>query len=95
MVALFGGTPEEKPEQYTASSPITYAERVRAPVLIVQGRNDTRTPARQVEQYEAKLKSLGKPVEVVWFEVGHLGGGVEVDIQELEVMLRFAYRVLG
>jgi prolyl oligopeptidase PreP (S9A serine peptidase family) len=95
MVALFGGTPEEKPEQYTASSPIAYAERVRAPVLIVQGRNDTRTPARQVEQYEVKLKSLGKPVEVVWFEVGHLGGGVEVDIQELEVMLRFAYRVLG
>ena len=39
MVAFFGGTPEEKPDQYAASSPITYVENVSAPVLIIQGRN--------------------------------------------------------
>ncbi len=95
MVALFGGTPQEKPEQYAASSPITYAENVRAPVFIIQGRNDTRTPARQVEMYEQKLKALGKPVEVHWFDAGHLGAGIEQDIQDHELMLRFTYRVLG
>jgi len=94
-VALFGGTPQDKPEQYAASSPITYAENVRAPVFIIQGRNDTRTPARQVEMYEAKLKALGKPIEVYWFDSGHLGAGVEQDIQNQEMMLRFAYKVLG
>jgi dipeptidyl aminopeptidase/acylaminoacyl peptidase len=94
-VAFFGGTPQEKPEQYAASSPITYAEDVRAPVLIIQGRNDTRTPARQIEMYEAKLKSLGKPIEVHWYDAGHLGAGMERDIQGQELMLRFAYKVLG
>ena len=45
-VAIFGGTPQEKPEQYIESSPMTYVQNVRAPVLIIQGRNDTRTPGR-------------------------------------------------
>jgi len=95
MVSLFGGTPQDKPEQYAASSPITYAENVLAPVLIIQGRNDTRTTARPVEVYETKLKTLGKPIEVYWFDAGHLGAGVEKDIQHQEIMLRFAYKVLG
>ena len=94
-VALFGGTPQERPEQYIKSSPMTYVQNVRAPVLIIQGRNDTRTPARPVEVYEARLKALGKPVEVHWFDEGHFGGGVEQDIQHMEIMLRFAYRILS
>jgi dipeptidyl aminopeptidase/acylaminoacyl peptidase len=95
LVALFGGTPQEKLEQYRISSPLTYAENVKAPVLIIQGRNDTRTPARPVEAYEQKLKALGKSIEVHWFDAEHLGAGVERDVQNLEIMLRFAYRVLG
>jgi dipeptidyl aminopeptidase/acylaminoacyl peptidase len=94
-VALFGGTPQEKPEQYRISSPITYAENVKAPLLIIQGRNDTRTPARPIEVYEQKLKELGKPIEVHWFNAGHMGAGVEQDIENHEIMLRFAYKVLG
>jgi dipeptidyl aminopeptidase/acylaminoacyl peptidase len=92
---LFGGTPEEKPEQYAAASPITYAEAVRAPVLVIQGRNDTRCPARQVEEYEARLKALGKPIELHWFDAGHMGAGVEQSIQHHELMLRFACRVIN
>ncbi|OGO36946.1 MAG: hypothetical protein A2147_09705 [Chloroflexi bacterium RBG_16_57_8] len=94
-VAIFGGTPEEKREQYAAASPMTYIESVKAPALIIQGRNDTRTPARPVEVYEARMKALGKSIEVHWYREGHLGGGVEQDIQHQELMMRFAYRVLG
>lgn len=94
-VAIFGGTPQEKPEQYAAASPMNYIQNVKAPVLIIQGRNDTRTPARPVEVYEAKMKALGKPIEVHWFEEGHFGGGVEQDVEHMELMLKFAYRVLG
>ena len=93
--ALFGGTPQEKPEQYWISSPIAYVENVKAPILIIQGRHDTRTPACPIEVYEQKLKDLGKRIEVHWFEAGHWGAGVEQDIQHLEIMLRFAYRILG
>jgi len=65
-VALFGGKPGEKPEQYAASSAITYVENVRAPVVIIQGRNDTRTPPRPVEEYAERMKALNKNVEVHW-----------------------------
>src|SRR5581483_11186310 len=95
--AFFGGTPEEQTERYTRSSPITYAANVRAPVLIIQGRNDTRTPARPIEMYEKKLKELGKDITVVWFDSGHIGSFAQVErsIEHQELMLRFAYRVLG
>jgi dipeptidyl aminopeptidase/acylaminoacyl peptidase len=95
QLALFGGTPEEMAKQYAASSPITYAEHVRAPVFIIQGRHDTRTPARPVAVYEARLKELGKPIEVHWFEAGHTGAGLEEEIRNQERFLRFAYKVLG
>lgn len=91
----FGGTPQEVPQRYAASSPITYAERVTAPVLIIQGRHDTRTPPRSVELYEAKMKALGKSIEVHWFEAGHGSLAVEQQIEHQEHMLRFAYRVLS
>jgi len=93
-VALFGGTPQEKPDQYRISSPITYAQHIQAPLLIIQGRNDTRTPSRQVEVYEQKLKALGKSIEVHWYDSGHSGAGVERDIEDCEIMLQFAHRVL-
>ena len=93
---FFGGTPQEKPEQYARSSPITYADRVQAPVLIVQGRNDLRTPARPVEVYEARMKALGKRIEVHWFDAGHMGSFAQVEqaIAHQETMLRFALGVL-
>jgi acetyl esterase/lipase len=95
QLALFGGTPEEKPDLYRRASPITYVEQVSAPVLIIQGRNDTRTPARPILAYEARMKELGKPIEVQWFDVGHLAfTQIEQSIDQYESMLRFAYKVL-
>ncbi len=94
-VVLLGGTPEQKPEAYRAASPMTYIERVRAPVLIIQGRNDTRTPARPVEVYEARMRALGKRIDVYWYDEGHAGGGVEQEIEHHEIMIRFACDVLA
>ncbi|GAB4522944.1 MAG: prolyl oligopeptidase family serine peptidase [Anaerolineae bacterium] len=93
--AYFGGTPQETPEQHRASSPITYAEAVSAPVLIIQGRSNTRTPARQIEVYEARMKALGKDITVHWYEAEQFAGDTERSIAHMELMLQFAYRVLG
>ena len=97
QVALFGGTPQERPELYAAASPITYVDRVRAPVLIIQGRNDTRTPARPIQLYDQRMRALGKPIEVVWFDAGHLGASAQTEqfIGFQERMLAFARQVLG
>jgi dipeptidyl aminopeptidase/acylaminoacyl peptidase len=97
LTALFGGTPQEKPQQYAASSPITHAERVQAPILVIQGYNDSRCPAGQMARYEARMKSLGKPIEVLWFDAGHAGSfaQVELSIAYQEAMLRFAGRIVA
>ena len=53
--ALFGGSPEEVPDRYVDSSPITYVDAVRAPVLVLAGENDPRCPIRQIDNYLARL----------------------------------------
>jgi dipeptidyl aminopeptidase/acylaminoacyl peptidase len=92
--ALFKGTPQETPEATRIASPITYAEQIRAPILVIQGSNDTRCPARQMHAYEDNLKSLGKSIHVHWFDAGHGSRAMEQQIEQQELMMRFAYQVL-
>ncbi|HVU14594.1 MAG TPA: prolyl oligopeptidase family serine peptidase, partial [Phototrophicaceae bacterium] len=93
--SLFGGTPQETPEAHAAASPITYAEQVRAPIYVIQGSNDTRCPARQMRGYEAKMHSFGKDFDIHWFAAGHGSLSMETSIENQEIFMRFAYRVLG
>jgi dipeptidyl aminopeptidase/acylaminoacyl peptidase len=95
-LALFGGSPDQKRDAYVRASPITYVERLAAPVLIIQGRSDTRDPPRQVELYETKARALGKNVQVEWFDTGHAGSTADVRlaITHQELMLRWAHNVL-
>ncbi|GCE22403.1 hypothetical protein KDK_62030 [Dictyobacter kobayashii] len=95
LAGLFRGTPDEKPDQYKKSSPITYVEHVTAPVLLIQGRNDTRCPARQIEVYEELMRAQGKYIEILWFDAGHGFRSADDRIMSQERMLRFAYRALG
>jgi dipeptidyl aminopeptidase/acylaminoacyl peptidase len=92
---MFGGTPDEKPDAHEKSSPVTYAEQVQAPILVIQSSNDTRSPARQMQAYEVKLRSLGKQIEVRWFATGHGLHVQEQRIVHLEHKLRFVYQALG
>jgi len=94
---LFGGSPEEKGDAMRAGSPLTYVDDVRAPVLIIQGRNDTRTPARPVERYVERLQARHHPVEIEWFDAGHIGGAAddELAVRHQRLMLEFAKRVAG
>ncbi|WP_051940164.1 prolyl oligopeptidase family serine peptidase [Phaeacidiphilus oryzae] len=91
---LIGGTPEEVPERYAASSPLTYVEEVRAPVYISAGLNDPRCPIRQIENYVDRLAELGKPHEVYRYEAGHGSLVVEERIKQLRLELDFAERNL-
>ena len=96
-VAILGGTADEKKNLYVKASPLTYVEKLKAPVLIIQGKNDVRDPPRQVELYGAKARSLGKSVSVVWFDTGHAGSGLDIElvISHHETMLRWIFNVLS
>ncbi len=91
---LFGGTPKETPEGHKKSSPITYADQIQAPIMVIQGSNDSRCPARQMQIYEARLKSLGKQIDVHWFEAGHGSLAQKKQLEHQELKLRFAYKIL-
>lgn len=93
QVGLFGGTPDETPDTHRDSSPITYVGQVRAPLLIIHEREDTRHPPDQIEAYIKALESHGQSPDVHWIEESR--APVEQQIANQEIMLRFAFKVLS
>jgi dipeptidyl aminopeptidase/acylaminoacyl peptidase len=93
--AIFGGAPEEVPERYAERSPISYVERVRVPLMVLAGENDPRCPIRQIDNYLARLRALGRPHEVYRYQAGHGSLVVEESIRQVEAQLAFALRELG
>ncbi|MGD9486006.1 prolyl oligopeptidase family serine peptidase [Streptomyces sp. TRM70308] len=92
---LLGGTPEEVPERYAASSPLTYVDRVRAPVYIAAGVNDPRCPIRQVENYVDRLAARRHPHAVYRYDAGHGSLVVAERVKQVGLELRFALERLG
>ncbi|WP_327117173.1 prolyl oligopeptidase family serine peptidase [Streptomyces sp. NBC_01341] len=92
---LLGGTPEEVPERFEASSPLTYVDAVRAPVYISAGVNDPRCPIRQVENYVDRLSARGAVHEVYRYDAGHGSLVVEERIKQVRLELDFTLRHLG
>ncbi|GAA4554874.1 S9 family peptidase [Pseudonocardia xishanensis] len=69
--ALFGGAPEDLPQRYADSSPITYSQQVEAPVLVLAGANDPRCPIRQIDNYLRVLEARGQRPHVCRDDAGH------------------------
>ncbi|WP_374701833.1 prolyl oligopeptidase family serine peptidase [Streptomyces sp. CB02959] len=91
---LLGGTPEEVPERFEASSPLTYVDAVRAPVYISAGVNDPRCPIQQVENYVQRLETRDHAHEVYRYDAGHGSLVVEERIKQVRLELDFARRYL-
>ncbi len=60
-----GARPWEDPELYRRLSPITYADRIRTPLLIQHAENDLRCPIGQAEELFAVLRTLRRPVRLM------------------------------
>jgi acetyl esterase/lipase len=93
--SLFGGTPDEVPDRYRQSSPITYVDDVKAPVFISAGANDPRCPIRQIENYLERLRERGADFSVYRFDAGHGSLVVDERIRQTEAQLNFARTHLG
>jgi dipeptidyl aminopeptidase/acylaminoacyl peptidase len=57
------GDPDRDPELLRSLSPLTRAEAIRAPLLVVHGELDTNVPIGEAHQIVSALRSLGRPVE--------------------------------
>ncbi|MGO4427294.1 alpha/beta hydrolase family protein, partial [Streptomyces sp. MCAF7] len=67
---LLGGTPQEVPERYAASSPLTYVRGVTAPTLLLHGEDDLMNPIGQSEEWFTALRTQGCEVEFVRYPGG-------------------------
>src|SRR4051794_28609301 len=64
----FRKTPWQDPEEFRVRSPITYVDRIKTPLMLVEGESDMRTPpASGGEIMFRALKYLKKPVVMVRF----------------------------
>lgn len=92
--SLFGGTPEQVPERYRDASPATYADTVRAPVLICAGANDARCPIDQARDYAQRLEARDHPVEFHTYGAGHTMTDVEQRVSVFRRQVEFTRKHL-
>jgi dipeptidyl aminopeptidase/acylaminoacyl peptidase len=71
------------------NSPITYADRISTPLLVLQGSTDHRVGPSQGERLYKRLKILGRPVEYVRYPgVGHDMSATATPTQRLDRLVR-------
>ncbi|WP_035801957.1 S9 family peptidase [Kitasatospora mediocidica] len=89
---LFGGTPEQVPHRYREASPITWADRVRAPLLLMAGSLDRRCPPAQIEDYAERVRAAGGHVELDRYAGGHEERRTAAQVARMERQLAFVRR---
>ena len=66
------GNPETEPDLLRERSPLFSVEKIRIPLLVVQGANDPRVKQAEAEQIVAALSEKGLPHEYLLFpDEGH------------------------
>jgi dipeptidyl aminopeptidase/acylaminoacyl peptidase len=68
FIARFVGDPETEADFLMERSPITYVEKVKAPLLVIQGATDPRVVKGESDQMVERLRELGRQVEYVVFD---------------------------
>jgi len=90
------GDPAKDREALVRLSPITHVDRVRAPLLLMQGASDPRVPAGEAIQIHDALAARGVPVELLIFpDEGHGAQKRENVAQTLGRQLEFFRKWLG
>jgi dipeptidyl aminopeptidase/acylaminoacyl peptidase len=87
--ALLGGAPSDVPELMRDRNPINFVDNVRAPVLFLIGRNDSRCPYRQAMVYVDRLAERGHPHEAYVFATGHSPFDTDERVRQVRKTLGF------
>jgi len=90
--ALLGDEPKNLPDLMRDRSPINFVDEVRAPVLLLIGRNDTRCPFGQAMAYVDRLSAREHPHEVYVYETGHSSFDVDERVRQTRLILDFLAR---
>jgi len=97
MDRLHGGPPSERREIYWESSPINHITKIKSPVMIVAGTNDSRCPIEPIESLVDRLEEMDHPHEFVIEErAGHITDFVKSEKRTLTFsrVIKYLNRVL-
>ena len=84
------GDPEKDRDALVKLSPVTYVDRVKGPLLVLQGANDPRVPVGEAVQIHDAIAARGLPVELVIYpDEGHGAGKRENQVHMLGKSLLF------
>ncbi|MFF4740928.1 S9 family peptidase [Streptomyces sp. NPDC001262] len=90
------GPPDEVPERYRDRAPLTRADRVKAPFLLLQGLEDPVCPPAQCDRFLEAVAGRGVPHAYVSFEgEGHGFRRKETMVRALEAELSLYAQVFG
>ena len=59
LIPLLGGGPADRPEAYRKASPLTYAGKNSAPILLIHGAEDKMVPVEQSRKLYDKIATAG------------------------------------
>ena len=94
-VATLGGSPMNLPELYRERNPMTYVDRVQAPMLLIAGEHDSRCPLGQVMVCTRTPSARAHMrVEVHLYGGGHHALEVEEQIAHARMTVDFFTRHL-
>ena len=92
---LIGPWPAQK-ELYRERSPVTHADRIKKPLLLLQGLDDRVVPPSQAEAIAAALERNGVPYANIGFEgEGHGFRGAHAIRRAYEASLSFTAQLFG
>jgi dipeptidyl aminopeptidase/acylaminoacyl peptidase len=90
------GDPDEDHDFLMSRSPITYVDRMKAPLLVLQGANDPRCVKPESDQMVEKLRSIGVDVEYHVFEdEGHDFSKRANQLKAYRLIAAFLFKHLG
>ncbi|MGH2651111.1 MAG: prolyl oligopeptidase family serine peptidase, partial [Actinomycetota bacterium] len=92
--SLLGGTVYEVPELVRERSPMTYADRVKTPTLVMIGEHDTRCPPEQAMHWVDAVRARGGEVELYTFDAGHSAYVIDEEVRQVGAKLDFLRRHL-
>lgn len=90
------GDPATQREHLIATSPLFHADKIRMPLMVLQGQNDPRVIKAESDDIVAAVKKNGVPVEYIVFDdEGHGFSKKKNQIEGYGAVLRFLDRYLG
>ncbi|HEX6132016.1 MAG TPA: prolyl oligopeptidase family serine peptidase [Actinomycetota bacterium] len=90
------GMPQERPDAYERSSPISRAERLTRPILLIHGLADDNVVAAHTLGLSSRLFAAGIGHELVLLpKASHIGGFDELVVGRFLAVLGFLRRTLG